>query len=230
MFAARTVPVHFPRRSARTIAHHTRQGNGVPARAYDPYTFFVDGTSFDLNASVAGGTDAGLKYFISAGRLTSNGIVPNSQFGRTSFRVNLDTEINDRITVGMAANYVTSGGDRIQRGSNLNGVMLGLLRTAPTFDNGNGLEGEEAADEVSTYVQANGDQRSYRNGIYDNPYWTANRNPFTDDVNRIIGNAFMRFKITEDWDVGAKVGVDQYVDERQGGFDIQTTQVEKRVS
>jgi len=197
------------------------EGNGTPAVAYDPYTFFVDGTSLDLNASVSGGSED-MQYFISAGRLSSKGIVPNSEFARSSFRVNLQTDFSDKFQAGMSANYVSSGGDRIQRGSNLNGVMLGLLRTAPTFDNGNGLEGKAAADEESTYVQENGDQRSYRNGIYDNPYWTANRNPFTDQVNRILGNTFLKYNISSDWNIMAKVGIDQYIDEREGGFDIQT--------
>lgn len=199
----------------------TGEGNGVGAVAYDPYTYFVDGLSYDLNASVSGGSE-GTRYFISAGRLTSTGIVPNSEFGRTSFRVNLDTDITEKLKAGMSANYVTSGGDRIQRGSNLNGVMLGLLRTTPTFDNGNGKTGKDAANDESTYVQENGDQRSYRNGIYDNPYWTSNRNPYTDDVNRIIGNTYLNYSLTDDIVLGAKVGVDQWTDARAGGFDIQT--------
>ncbi len=197
------------------------EGNGTPARVYDPYTFFVNGTSLDFNASVSGGSED-LQYYISAGRLKSNGIVPNSEFARNSFRVNVSAGITDKLKGGMSANYVTSGGDRIQRGSNLNGVMLGLLRTSPTFDNGNGKEGKEAADDESTYVQENGDQRSYRNGIYDNPYWTANRNPYTDAVNRIIGNTYLTYNLNQDINITAKVGVDQWIDEREGGFDIQT--------
>jgi len=196
-------------------------GNGTPARAYDAYDFFTTGNTFDLNASVSGGSETG-RYFISAGRLTSEGIIPNSSFTRTSFRVNLENDVTDKITVGMSANYVQSGGDRIQRGSNLNGVMLGLLRTTPTFDNANGLSTTDAVNDESAYVQEDGSQRSYRNGIYDNPYWTVNRNPFTDDVNRVIGNAFVNYNITDDLGFNVKVGLDQFTDARNGGFDIQT--------
>lgn len=197
------------------------EGNGQAVNAYDPYTFFVNGNTLDLNASVAGGND-NTTYFLSAGRLNSSGIVPNSTFARNSFRLNLQTKVNDKLSTGMGVNYINSGGNRIQRGSNLNGVMLGLLRTAPTFDNGNGKVGQAAADDVNTYVQSNGDQRSYRNGIYDNPYWTANRNPFTDDVNRIIGNVYTNYAITNDLSFNVKLGIDQYSDSRNSGFDIQT--------
>ncbi len=197
------------------------EGNGQAINVYDPYTFFVNGNTVDFNASIAGGND-NTTYFLSAGRLNSSGIVPNSTFTRNSFRLNVRNKVNDKLSTGMGVNYINSGGNRIQRGSNLNGVMLGLLRTAPTFDNGNGKVGQAAADDVSTYVQSNGDQRSYRNGIYDNPYWTVNRNPFQDDVNRIIGNVFANYEITNDLAFNVKMGIDQYSDSRNSAFDIQT--------
>jgi len=99
-------------------------GNGQAVNTYDPYDFFVNGQTYDLNASISGGTD-NIKYFISGGRLSSEGVVPNATFQRTSFRVNTSADITDRFNVGMSAAYTNSGGNRIQRGSNLNGVMLG---------------------------------------------------------------------------------------------------------
>ncbi len=211
-------PSEFDRNGAIVPAG---EGNGQAVNAYDPYTFFVNGNTLDLNASVSGGNDA-MRYFLSAGRLNSTGIVPNSTFARNSFRLNVQNKITDKLSTGMGVNYINSGGNRIQRGSNLNGVMLGLLRTTPTFDNGNGKVGQAAADDVSAYVQSNGDQRSYRNGIYDNPYWTVNRNPFQDDVNRIIGNVFANYEITNDLAFNVKLGIDQYSDSRNSAFDIQT--------
>ena len=212
------IPTEFDQNGSLVAAG---TGNGIGARAYDAYDFFIDGNTYDLNASVSGGTDD-VRYFISAGNLSSNGIVPNSTFSRTSFRLNADADISDKLNIGMSAAFSNSGGNRIQRGSNLNGVMLGLMRTAPTFDNGNGLIGQAAADNTSSYVLENGDMRSYRNGIYDNPYWTANRNPATDDVNRIIGNLSARYSIMDNLSINYRLGMDQYTDERNSAFDIQT--------
>ncbi len=195
-------------------------GNGQAANVYDPYNFFVTGRTTDLNASVSGGSKLG-NYFISAGRLASEGVVPNATFGRTSFRVNTNINITEKWTAGMSANFVNSGGNRIQRGSNLSGVMLGLLRNSPTFDIGNGKEGQAAADDPDSYIFADGTQRSYRWGIYDNPYWVSNRNPSEDDVNRIIGNAKLGYQINPNLGVNYKIGVDQYVDERVSSLDIE---------
>ncbi len=194
-------------------------GNGRAAEVYDPFTFFDTGNTYDLNLSVQGGNE-NTTYYVSGGRLASNGIVPNATFERNSFKLTSTSKITDKIDVGFSANYINSGGNRIQRGSNIQGVMLGLLRTSPTFDNGNGREGRDAAGEVSTYVNPDGSQRSYRSGIYDNPYWTANKNPFRDNVNRIIGYASAGYQIVDWARLSYKLGLDTYSDRRNGAFDI----------
>ena len=195
-------------------------GNGVPAQAYDPYTFFVTGNTLDLNASVSGGTDK-ISYYLSSGHLSSNGIVPNATFARSTFRANIEAKLTEKLSASMAANFINSGGYRIQRGSNLDGVMLGLLRNTPTFDIGNGKVGREAADDVNTYVvPSTGDQRSYRWGLYDSPYWTVNKNPFEDDVNRMIGYVGLTYEFTPWLKASYKLGMDYFSEERDGAFDI----------
>ena len=195
------------------------QGNGTPARAYDPYDFFRTGNTYDFNASVQGGTE-GFTYYISAGRLQSTGIVPNADWARNSFKLRAESKISSKLTAGMSATFINSGGSRIQRGSNLRGVMLGLLRTTPSFDNGNGLTGQDGADDPDTYLLADGTQRSYRAGIYDNPYWTVNKNPSSDDVNRIIGFGSLKYEFTPWLSLSYKLGIDFFTDRRNGAIDI----------
>lgn len=195
-------------------------GNGIPAKAYDPYTFFVNGQTFDNNISVSGGSDV-LTYYFSAGRLSQTGIVPNSDFQRNSFKTTIDAKLSDKLSAGISANYVNSGGNRIQRGSNISGVMLGLLRNTPTFDISNGYDnGNDAADDPTTYQLPDGTQRSYRAGIYDNPYWTVNKNPFKDNVNRVIGNVNASYQLLPWLKASYKLGIDFYNDRRNSAFDI----------
>lgn len=195
------------------------QGNGTPARAYDPYDYFVTGQTLDLNASVAGGTD-NVRYYISGGRLNQTGIVPNSDFARTSFRSTINADITNKLEVSMSANFVNSGGTRIQRGSNINGVMLGLLRNTPTFDMGNGKIGQAAADDPTTYVNPDGSQRSYRWGVYDSPYWASNKNPANDEVNRVIGYAGLKYQFNDWLFAQYKLGLDTYSERYKSSFDI----------
>lgn len=175
--------------------------------------FFVDGTNATHNLSVQGGTDK-TSYFFSVGRLDQTGIMPNSNYARTSFRATTSAEIFKNFTATISANYVNSGGKRLQNGSNTSGVMLGLLRTSPSFDNSAG------------YIFEDGSQRAYRGGsIYDNPYFTVNKNFTTDDVNRIIGYTQLSYKALPWLDFTYRLGVDTYGDDRIFRNDVNSSSV-----
>ncbi|WP_282117487.1 SusC/RagA family TonB-linked outer membrane protein [Cellulophaga baltica] len=197
----------------------TGTGNGNPAKAYDNLSFFKTGILSDLNVSISGGTES-VKYFVSGGKMDQTGISPTEKFGRKSFRANISADLSEKLTLSASGTYVNSGGRRVQRGSNISGIMLGLLRTTPTFDNGNGLTAGEAASTESTYVAPDGSQRSYRAGIYDNPYWTVAKNPSFDDVNRFIGNLQFEYTATDWLTFRGTYGYDRFTDSRLQGIDI----------
>ncbi|SMB80137.1 TonB-dependent receptor plug [Hymenobacter roseosalivarius DSM 11622] len=194
-------------------------GNGMPARAYDQYdAFFATGHTWDNNVAVSGGGDK-TTYYFSAGRLYQTGIVPNADFSRNSFKSNVNFELSKKFSVGSSATFVNSGGNRIQRGSNVSGVMTSLLRNPTTFDIGNGRQGRDAAGDPATYVLPDGRQRRY-NTTYDNPFWSVNRVPYKDNVNRIIGNLNFEFKFTEWLKLRYKIGLDNFSDQRDAAWDI----------
>ena len=64
-----------------------------------------------------------------------------------------------------------------QNGSNLAGTMLSLMRAPVSYD-------------LREYQFANGNNRNYFSP-YDNPYYTVNKNPFTQNVNRVFGNTYL---------------------------------------
>ncbi|MEM6845788.1 MAG: SusC/RagA family TonB-linked outer membrane protein [Bacteroidota bacterium] len=185
------------------------------ARAYtNAEDFFQNGSNATHNVSVSGGTKA-TNYFFSIGRLDQTGILPNSSFDRTSFRATTSTEVFKNFNVTFSANYVNSGGKRVQNGSNTSGVMLGLLRTSPSFDNGAG------------FLLEDGTQRAYRGGsIYDNPYFTVNKNFTTDDVNRIIGYSQLSYDALPWLNFTYRLGIDTYSDERLFRNDVNSSSVQ----
>ncbi len=95
--------------------------------------FFKTATSFTHNLSISGGNQQ-TQFRLSASRLDENGVVPNTDFKRTSIRLTGDHVVNSRIKVGGTANYSLSCGRKAQTGSNISGIMLGLLRTPASFD------------------------------------------------------------------------------------------------
>jgi TonB-linked SusC/RagA family outer membrane protein len=198
--------------------------NFQPARAYDNTgTFYERGLTSDHFINVSAGSDKSTVY-ASAGYLKQQGIIPNSTFERYSFKLNADTKISDKITVSGGAAYTQSGGRRIQQGSNLSGIMLGLLRTPPTFDNSNGSSDPANDPNAYTYplvspADQDNYQRSYRFN-YDNPYWTVNKAPFRDRVNRVIGNLSTVYKPTDWLSFTVRSGADLFSDFRKEVFDI----------
>jgi TonB-linked SusC/RagA family outer membrane protein len=183
-------------------------GNGIPAKTYDPYEFFQTGITYDNNLSISNGNET-TTYYFSLGNLSQEGIVPNNTFQRTSVRLNAETKLNSRLTTGTNMSFINTSGNFIQQGSNTSGVMLGLVRTAPTFDNAAGYEFPD------------GTQRTYRHGTgYDNPYWTANKNRFDDQVNRFIGDFNLKYKISDNMAIVYRLGTDWYARNYEDYFAI----------
>jgi len=173
-------------------------GNGMPAKYYDPYEFFQTGISTNNGISISNGNDQGSFYF-SISNLDQNGIVPNNHFGRTTLRLNATNKLSSKVTIGADFAYTNSVATQIQKGSNVSGIMLGLVRTASTFDNSAGYEFPD------------GGQRNYRNGGgYDNPYWTANKIAFDESINRFTGSGNINVRFTDFLSLSYNAGVDWY--------------------
>ena len=137
---------------------------------------------------------------------------------------------DDKLDIRFGANYINSGGQRLQQGSNTSGVMLGLLRTPISFDNANGIgdaanytlqDAINAGEAANAYQFLDGTQRNYRGGGgYDNPFWVANNAPFFDDVNRFFGNIQASYKFSDWAQANALFGTDVYSDNRIQRFEI----------
>ncbi|MUP41682.1 SusC/RagA family TonB-linked outer membrane protein [Christiangramia aestuarii] len=199
-------------------------GNGMPARAYNNYDFFKTGQTQDISLGISGGSEK-INYRASIGKLKQGGISPNEEFERKTFRVDLRADLTDKLQLDASGQYTNSGGNRVQRGSNISGVMLGLLRNTPTFDMGNGKSGQAAANDPDTYFynipgEELPGQRSYRDGIYNSPYFAVARNINLDDVNRTIGKMGLNYAITEWLSFKASGSIDRYTDTRKIGFDV----------
>jgi TonB-linked SusC/RagA family outer membrane protein len=175
---------------------------GEAIHTYNPYDYFQTGVTTNNSVSMAGGSDISTFYFSFSDNQTK-GVVPNNWFRRNTFKISGDTKLSDKWKVSGNANYIITNGNRIQQGSNTSGVMLGLLRTPPTFDNSAGyiING-------SPYY-TDGKQRSYRHGGgYDNPYWTSGMNHYIDKVNRLIGNVGIDYYATKWLNFSYRLGVD----------------------
>ncbi|MFM7857149.1 MAG: SusC/RagA family TonB-linked outer membrane protein, partial [Flammeovirgaceae bacterium] len=114
-------------RNGRLVNAASAPAGALPAKVYDNTgTFYQTGLTQDNFISASAGSDKSTIY-ASAGYLKQRGIIPLSDFERYTFKVNAETAISDKLRVGAGVTYTQSGGRRIQQGSNLSGLMLGLL-------------------------------------------------------------------------------------------------------
>jgi TonB-linked SusC/RagA family outer membrane protein len=197
-------------------------GPKVPAGTptYDHWgEAFATGHTFDNVLSVAGGDDR-RTFFLSAGNTFQNGTIvgDHDKYNRTTGRLKATQFVGSKLRLGGNVAYSDVRSDYIQKGNNLNGLLLGLARTPPDFNN-------------FPYV-VDGLHRSYRypnpanatdDRVYDNPFWVINEDRNTSRVGRSIGN----FNV--DWDalswlnVKYTLGADHASDERIEGLPPQSS-------
>lgn len=183
---------------------------------------FQNGLTIENSLSLSGGSEEGT-YYLSIGNVSQDGIIENnSTYDRTNVRLAADRQFGD-LNLSGSASYNKNTSDRIQQGSNLSGIFLGGLRTAPDFNN----------DVYSIdYYDAQGNlyperHRSYRNPIgsaenpgYDNPFWTIENNENSSVVNRFIGKVEASYDPTDWFNLTGRVGLDKYDDRRYSFFPI----------
>ena len=97
---------------------------------------FRTGHQNDNVLSMSGGNDRTTFYL--SGNLNKNQgvfIGPNNYYDRSTVRMNATHKLSDAFNVGGNFSYADTRGHFTQRGNNVNGLLLGLLRTPPEFNN-----------------------------------------------------------------------------------------------
>ena len=184
-------------------------------RTYDHFgELFRTGSTIDNTLSASGGNDR-TTFFLSVGRTDQNGIFvgPNNYYDKTNARLKASHRLLEKLTIGGNAAYTDARGSFIQKGSNLSGVFLGGLRTAPNFDNKVYLDPITGLHRAYRYPRPS--SASFNTGrVYDNPFFVVNEHENRSELNRIVGNTNIDY-IPFDWlTVKHTFGVDYYTDWR----------------
>lgn len=184
---------------------------------------FRNGFFADNSLSISGGDENG-SFFASFANLNQQGIMRgNSDYNRTNFRINADRRLGDKLKLSVNSAYIKTTSNRIQQGSNLNGLYLGMLRTSPDFNN----TGHTGAHVSATGVRTERAHRAYRDylgtrivgglpigPVYNNPGWTIYEQENTSEVDRIVVGTELNYDPTNWLNITGRVGVDNYTDDR----------------
>ena len=185
---------------------------------------FGTGLTLDNSLSVGFGTDKTNTLF-SISDLNQDGVINGkSSYERQTLRFNHEARISDNFEIRINSTYSKITSERIQQGSNVNGLYLGYLRTSPDFDN---------RDYKGTYYNSAGtafpnSHRGYRRYLgdspptYNNPGWTINEQDNPDNVERFIINPEINWKIMDNLNLTGRYGLDYYTDVRESFFPFNT--------
>ncbi len=196
----------------------------IPVTPYDRYSFFKTGVTYNNNIAVSGSSaNEKSSYRLSLGNLSQTGIIPKSKYSKSTFSLTGQSAITDKLTASAGLTYTNSANNKTQQGSQLSGVMLGLVRTPATFDNSNGLS--DPANNPASYTLPDGTQRNYRGGSgYDNPYWVVNKDPFISDLDRVFGFGQVNYQLLNWMNLTYRVGGDIYTQKDKNAYDINSNQ------
>lgn len=180
--------------------------NLLPVSAYNnPEAFFQTGISNNHYLSFQGG-NANNKFFVSAGRTQQGGVVPNTSFNRTSFKLSGESIANKKLTLSGSANYMQTNTTRLRRGANWSAPMVSLFRSPSDYDITGGFE--DPLNTPEAYTFPDGTQK--KNAVFDNPFFSVNNNPNTEMVNRLIGYLGANYKINDFINFTGRVGTDLF--------------------
>lgn len=183
---------------------------------------FRTGHFLDNSISISGG-DSKSNYFVSLSDLNQEGVArAGSDYRRTSFRVNAGRELNKWLSFSNKTSYTLTTSDRLQGGINNAGLLIGLLRTPPDFDN---------SDYIGKYYSSPGGafipnrHRSYRNGLgastnpgFNNPLWVIHQLKNSTLVNRFINAAEINIKPVNWFTLTTRAGLDYFTDQQRNYF------------
>jgi TonB-dependent SusC/RagA subfamily outer membrane receptor len=168
--------------------------------------FFQNGIVYDNNVNVSGGSKNG-SFFLSGSNFSQTGIIRNTGYDKTTFRFNGEQKYGN-LTLNANVAYSIANTDRTLTTAGLysgggNGTM-GAVYSFPQVFN------------MKNYENIDGTQYRKFAGILplesdvDNPYWIINKDKLTSKNKRITGGLNASYKITNWWDVIARLGYDQY--------------------
>ncbi len=165
---------------------------------YSPYNLFKTGVNTQVNFNLSGASDK-LDYYLSAGKSTDEGIVPNTSYDKINFRFKGGYKINDKLNINSSISYINSGGSRGTGGDK--SIYSSLSYWAATFD-------------INDYLLPDGTEKNYSDGIIDNPRYLAEVSNLKDNVNRWVGNITLNWQPIEWANITYSAQVDNYADIR----------------
>ena len=167
--------------------------------------FFKGSSTWDNSVNLSGGTQNS-SFYLSASDFRQNGIIPNSDYKKKTFRFNaqqnygaLKLSANAAYSVADQVGSLTSAGLYNTNGA---GAVQGAFIWPHDMDMGHWLNEEGKKYRPFNWLQVPED--------FDNPYWISNKMTKTDKNQRFTGGIKASVDLTSWWDINYTLGFDRY--------------------
>ena len=169
--------------------------------------FFNTGTSYNNNLALSFSNDNTWGR-VSLGRLTREGIVPNTEYKRNSLGVRMGSDLTDKLSIDVSVNFVNSNSDNVPDvGYGSGGLMYSMLWTMKNY----------SFDDYTDYWLPNQQyqEQNYFLSWGTNPNLIVNENLNGFNHNRIFGNVKTTYSFNENLSAFIRVGGDNFDDRRR---------------
>lgn len=188
--------ITFDPESSLSFGQAIGSGNPIYNNIED---FYDSANTQNHNVSYSSGTEKS-NIYMSIGDLSQKGVIQGTSYDKTSFKVNVNSNVTDNFTVGISANYITTDISSSKQG-NASGSSFGSLLAYPGDVN------------AKDYLNNDGSQKAFfLDQQFDNPYWSVHNSPNTNETKRLIGIISLNYNFLNDFNLSYKIGTDNYTE------------------
>ena len=148
-----------------------------------------------------------VSYSFSVSDTYQKGVIPSTGMTRTGARGAVDWKVNDQWKTGFSANYSSV---KIKSAPGANSGIVNVVYSAPSEYDLKGTPYHKPGDPTSQIL--------FRATNFNNPYWWADNDEYSQHTNRVFGNAYAEFSPKLNWGKNYKI-----VFREQAGIDMYTS-------
>ena len=148
-----------------------------------------------------------VSYSFSVSDTYQKGVIPSTGMTRTGARGAVDWKVNDQWKTGFSANYSLV---KIKSAPGANSGIVNVVYSAPAEYDLKGTPYHKPGDPTSQIL--------FRATNFNNPYWWADNDEYSQHTNRVFGNAYAEYSPKLNWGKNYKI-----VFREQAGIDMYTS-------
>jgi TonB-linked SusC/RagA family outer membrane protein len=190
-------PVFFDGETKKTSMSWGPEIDNTPgAKRYDRWAIFKTGVTNETSASLSGGTDKA-SYYLGLTNYDQEGTLEPINFKRKNVLFKGSYDITEKLTAKVSMGYTQSENFRLFEGNSPSSFMNSVLACPQTYNL------YPALDEY-------GNQRIYRAGGRNNPYWLLDNTGNPSSRDRFNTSLEFLYKINSKINVIYRIGQDYY--------------------